>query len=56
LNGVAREVEQPEGDERHDHHDEGGLQDAAEDEGQHKENPAMPGAVAGSSGLRAAIP
>ena len=32
---IAGEVEQPERDERHDRHDRGGLQDAAQDEGEH---------------------
>ena len=35
LHGVAGEVEQAERDERDDHHHQRGLQDAAEDEGEH---------------------
>jgi len=32
---ITGEIEEPERDERDDRHDEGGLQDAAEDEGEH---------------------
>ena len=34
LHGIAGEIEEAEGDERHDQHHEGGLQQPAEDEGE----------------------
>jgi hypothetical protein len=39
LHRVAGEVEEAEGDEGHDHHDQGGLQEAAKDEGEHEKAP-----------------